>query len=276
MRSSAILNALQYFNIFLNNFVHDCDCGLIIQGGQHKPGEVYSMNLIMENNIIEKEKERHSEFVSFWGACNGDGIVYYSDVVIRGNKFSGGWQGGCIIGDKDSNGLRNVLICGNEFFDCGACSFYNADGLTYVRNYVTGTTYLERQVKGLKGSYPNLSFTNCRNCTIDDVSCFGLSFKNCKDLKIGRVKQTLCMDADEPYLNQKDFITNFIGIRAENSNVTIEELIVNPYADEHVRTSKCKYYIFRGISSEVNVVRMKSNIPVQDSKKLLKVKQMVQ
>lgn len=258
--------------VIKDNFVHDCDCGLIIQGNQHQPNEVYDINLLMENNIIEKEKNRHSEMISFWGCAKDSGMVYYTNVTIKGNKFSGGWQGGCITGNQKYNGLRKVTIKDNEFYDCGACSFYNCDGLVYERNYVTGSTFVERQVKGVKGSYPNLAFANCKNCTVDDVSCFGLTFTDSKGFKIGKVKQTLGIDINDPYLSQKDYITNFIGIKADNSSVSIDELTVNPFNDTNATSDKCRYYIFKANDSEVNVEKMRSSIPVQDSKKLLKVK----
>lgn len=261
--------------IFRNNYIHDCDCGLIIQGNQHRPGEVYDINLLMENNVIEKEKERHSEFVSFWGCCNNPGKVFYTNVTISGNKFSGGYYGGCITGHPEYNGLRHVIITDNEFYDCGACSFYNADGLIYERNYVIGSTFVERQVKGINGSYPDLVFNNCSNCTVDDVSCFGLSFKNCMDLKIGKIKQTLCLEENDSYLSQKDYVTNFMGINAENSSVMIEELTVNPFSDDSVSSDKCKYYIYRGSNSSVNIQQLYSNIHVVDSQRRLKVKKMI-
>lgn len=260
--------------VIRNNYVHDCDCGLIIQGNQHQAGEVYSVKLLMENNIIEKEKERHSEFVSFWGKCQGDGQVYYTDITIKNNKFVGGYQGGCISGHPKNNGLKGVIITDNEFYDCGACSFYNVDSLIYERNYVTGSTFVERQIKGVMGSYPDLAFYNCSNCLIDDCSCFGLSIKDCKDFHIGKLKQTLCLQEFDPYYEKKDYITNFIGMKVENSKVAIDELIVNPFASDEVNTNKCKYYISKASGSKVVIDKMISTIPVHDSKNLLKVRNM--
>lgn len=261
--------------VIRNNFVHDCDCGLIIQGDQHHAGETYSVKLLMENNIIEKEKERHSEFVSFWGKCQGECKVYYTDITVKNNKFSGGYQGGCISGHPQYNGLKGVIITDNEFYDCGACSFYNADGLIYERNYVTGSTFVERQVKGIMGSYPDLAFYNCSNSIIEDCSCFGLLIKDCKDLHIGKLRQTLCLQENDPYLAQKDYVTNFIGINAENSTVTIEELIVNPFADNSVFSEKCKYYVHKGIDSIVSIERAEFHIPLFDSKKVMKIKTLI-
>lgn len=258
--------------VIRNNYVHDCDCGLIIQGDQHQAGEVYSVKLLMENNIIEKEKERHSEFVSFWGKCQDEGKVYYTDITVKNNKFSGGYKGGCISGHPKNNGLKGVIMTDNEFNDCGACSFYNADGLIYKRNYVTGSTFVERQIKGIMGSYPDLAFYNCSNCLIDDCSCFGFSIKDCKDLHIGKLRQTLCLQENDPYFEKKDYITNFIGIKAENSKVTIDELIVNPFASDEVNTNKCNYYISKASGSEVIIDKMISTIPVHDPQNLLKVR----
>lgn len=261
--------------VIRNNYVHDCDCGLIIQGVQHQAGDVYSVKLLMENNIIEKEKERHSEFVSFWGKCQGNGKVYYTDIAIKNNKFSGGYRGGCISGHPWYNGLKGVVITDNEFYDCGACSFYNADGLVYERNYVTGSSFVERQVKGVMGSYPDLAFYNCSNSIIDDCSCFGLSIKGCKDLHIGKLRQTLCLQENDTYLTQKDYVTNFIGIKAVNSTVTIEELIVNPFADDSVISEKCKYYIHKVTNSIVSIDRAELHIPLHDSKKVMKIKTLI-
>ena len=261
--------------VIRNNFVHDCDCGLIIQGNQHQHNEVYDINLLMENNVIEKEKNRHSEMVSFWGCAKDGGRVYYTNVTIRGNRFSGGWQGGCITGNPKYNGLRNIEITDNEFNDCGACTFYNTEGLLYERNFVTGSTFVERQVKGKLGSYPDLAFVNCKSCAVNDVSCFGLTFIDCKGFKIGKIKQTLAMDINDPYLAQKDYITNFIGIKAENSSVTIDELNVNPFKDDNISSEKCRYYIFKAKNSVVNVGKMRASIPVHDSEKLLKIKDFI-
>ena len=257
--------------VIKNNFVHDCDCGLIIQGNRHRSNEIYDMNLVMENNVIEKENNRHSEFVSFWGGKEDNGKVYYANVTIRNNKFIGGYFGGCITGHPTCNGLKNVTICDNVFYDCGGCVFYNAEGLIYVRNYVAGSTFVERQIAGIMGSYPDLSFSNCKECVVDDISCFGMSFTDCKNFRIGRVKQTLDMDKDNPFISQMGFITDFIGIRAENSTVTIDELTVNPFKDNKMISDKCKYYIFKANKSSVQIGTMRSNIPVQDSKKLLNV-----
>lgn len=258
--------------VIKNNFVHDCDCGLVIQGSQHQPEDVYSIKLLMENNVIEKEKQRHSEFVSFWGGCQGKGKVYYTDVIIRKNKFSGGYQGGCITGDPQYNGLKNVVIIDNEFNDCGACSFYNSDGLVYEHNYVTGSSFIERQVKGIMGSYPDLCLYNCSNSLINDCSCFGLTIMNCKDLHIGQIKQTLCLKENDPYLAQKDYVTNFIGINAVNSTVTIDELIVNPFADNNITSTQCKYYIHKGNNANITIDKMITNIPILDKQKRIKVR----
>ena len=79
------------------------------------------------------------------------------------------------------------------------------------------------------------------------------------------------MDKDNPFISQMGFITDFIGIRAENSTVTIDELTVNPFKDNKMISDKCKYYIFKANKSSVQIGTMRSNIPVQDSKKLLNV-----
>lgn len=255
-----------------NNYVHDCDCGLIIQGSQHIPGEVYSIKLLMADNVIEKEKERHSEFVSFWGECKGEGLFYYTDITIRNNNFSGGYRGGCISGHPKHNGLKNVIIEGNEFYDCGACSFYNADGLMYKNNHVTGTTFIERQINGTMGSYPDLALYNCSNCTIDDCSCFGLTIKDCKMLHIGKIKQTLSLPESDTFLTQKDYVTNFIGINADNSTVTIDSLVISPYKDESRSTEICTYYVYRGGNSKIKINVISSSIPVLVTKNSFETK----
>ena len=254
--------------IIRNNFVHDCDCGVIIQGDEHGKDEIYSMQLVMENNTIEKEFVRQSEFISFWGSSKNGGKVYYKDVEIRNNVFRGGWQGGCIAGHPKYNGLLHVVISDNQFYDCGACSFYNADGLIYKRNYVTGSTFVERQVNKVMGSYPNLAFYNCKNCVVDDNSCFGLTVENCKSMKIGKLKQTLGMKVDDPYFQQQPaYVTNFIGIKAKNSTVTIEELTINPFDDDDANTELCRYYVNTIEGSDVKVKKTVSSIPIQISAK---------
>lgn len=254
--------------VIKNNFVHDCDCGLIIQGNQHTNGEVYSIKLLMEGNAIEKEKEPHSEFVSFWGSCKDVGVVYYTNVTIRKNHFSGGTIGGCISGHHQRCGLKNVVITDNTFYDCGACTFYNADGLVYTRNYVVGSTFIERQVKGINGSYPHLNFNNCVNCTVDDISCFGLTFDNCRNMRIGKIKQTLCLKEDDTFFLQKpEYITNFIGVRAKNSNVLIDELTINPFENSQASSDKCRYYVHSAQGSNVRIKKTVSSIPIQMSTK---------
>ena len=259
--------------IIRNNYVHDCDCGVIIQGDNHKDGVIYPLNLEVLNNTIEKEQVRHSEFISFWGCCKDGGKVYYTNVSIKNNTFRGGWQGGCITGNPKDNGLRDVVISDNQFDDCGACSFYNTDGLTYIRNYVTRSSFIERQVKGINGSYPHLNFTNCKNCIIDDISCFGLSFDNCQNIKIGKIKQTLCIEEDDPYFLQKPvYVTNFIGIKAKNSTVTIDELTINPVAKETASTDACRYYVNQTSGSNIKISKTVSTIPIQMSAKGVSMK----
>ena len=260
--------------VIKNNYVHDCDCGLISQGNQHQPGEVYSIKLLVEGNTIEKEKQRHSEFVSFWGGCVKPGRVYYTDVTIKNNRFSGGYQGGCIVGHPDRTGLKKVVITDNQFNDCGACSFYFADGMVYERNFVTGSTFIERQIKGTMGSYPDLCFYNCTNCVVDDCSCFGLTVVDCKNLRIGKLKQTLCLESDDQYINQKDYVTNFMGISAKNSTVAIDELVISPYMDENKTSENCKYYVHKGENSTINVKTMTSSIPVLVAKNKFKASKM--
>ena len=251
-----------------NNYVHDCDCGVIIQGNEHTKDEIYSIQLKMENNIIEKEHIRQSEFVSFWGCSKTGGLVYYTDVEIKNNVFRGGWQGGCIAGHPKYNGLKQVTISDNQFDDCGACSFYNADGLVYTRNCVIGSTFVERQVKGVNGSYPHLNFNNCVNCTVDDVSCFGLTFENCRNMRIGKIKQTLCLKEDDPYFLQKPvYVTNFIGVRAKNSDVSIDELTINPFENSQSSSDKCRYYVHSVEGSNVRVKKTITSIPIQMSTK---------
>lgn len=257
--------------IIRKNFVHDCDCGLIIQGNQHTPVEVYSIKLLMENNVIEKEKERHSEFVSFWGKCKEDGLFYYTDITIKNNKFSGGYRGGCISGHPTHNGLKNVVIAENEFYDCGACSFYNAERLVYKNNNVTGSSFIERQINGTMGSYPDLALYNCSNCIIDECSCFGLTIKNCNNLYIGRIKQTLALPKSDLFLTKKDYVTNFIGLNAENSTVYIDDLVISPYEDENKSTERCTYYVYKGSSSEIKINRIISSIPVLLTKNKISV-----
>ncbi len=261
--------------VFRNNFIHDCDCGLIIQGIQHTPNELYSMKLIMENNVIEKEGMPYSEFVSFWGACQGEGKVYYTDITIKNNRFSGGIYGGCITGHPQYNGLKDVVITDNFFDDCGACSFYNADGLVYERNYVTSSSFVERQVKGVMGSYPDLRLINCCDCTIDKCSCFGLTVINSKQIHIGELRQTLGLKKDDPFLTQKDYVTNFIGINADNSSITIDKLVVNPFEDDHVVYNGSRYYVHRGENSDVIIDKLISNIPFQDSDKRLVIRELM-
>ena len=252
--------------VFRGNYVHDCDCGLIIQGNQHNDGEIYDINLLMENNIIEKEKEPHSEFVSFWGSCKVEGIVYYTNITVRNNHFYGGIKGSCIAGHPTRTGLKGVVITENTFYDCGACSFYNADGLVYKKNYVTESTFVERQAKGIRGSYPDLAFYNCKNCNVDNNSCFGLRIENCKDMRIGKLKQTLGLKVDDPYFRQQPIcVTNFIGIRAKNSIVTIDELTINPFDDDDAGSDLCRYYVSIIEKSEVTVRNIISTIPIQKS-----------
>lgn len=262
--------------IIRNNYIHDCDCGVILQGNQHADGEIYSIKLLIENNVIEKEKEPHSEFVSFWGSCKDGGRVYYTDVSIINNYFSGGYLGGCISGHPQRCGLKDVMIVGNIFNDCGACSFYNTKGLVYLHNFVAGSTFISRQSKGILGSYPDLAFYNCSDCYVDDSSCFGLIIRECEGMRIGKLKQTLNMShSDSLLLKGNDYVTNFIGIAAYNTTLSIDELIINPFVDSSANSDICRYLIHRGYGSTINVGKIVSSIPIQVSKNRLNVDELV-
>lgn len=236
---------------FINNYLLDGDCGLIIQAPFH------FKKVLVQNNVFYKEKLFASEPVSLW---NND--AKYDSVIIKDNffKMEKVVDSQRIFGEAIYAGRGNILALtleGNKYENSGAATILNAQTVTVSNEMFVASTFFDNNSQ----TQPRRSihvFVDCGNVRIVNSLLSGLSVTN----SVVTIENTEISELlEKDFINKDDSVTNsfynYPMIIAENSKIVGDRIKFSQSKEGYIYFGK-GIRLLRNTNSEVSITNVET------------------